>query len=79
MSGIDIAGLILGAVPVVIAALEHYKTLHRKTWSFKHKSLRIDQLIIVYRGPESLPRRRTSACTPGSWVRKMRSRFPRNQ
>ncbi len=47
MSGIEVAGLILGAVPVIIAALEHYKTLHKKTWLFKNKSSRIDQLIIA--------------------------------
>ena len=47
MSGIEIASLILGAVPVIIAALEHYKSSHKKSWLFKHKSSRIDQLIIA--------------------------------
>ena len=47
MSGIEVASLILGAVPVMIAALEHYKNFHKKSWLFKHKSSRIDQLIIA--------------------------------
>ena len=47
MSGIEVASLIVGAVPVMIAALEHYKNLHKKPWRFKHKSSRIDQLIIA--------------------------------
>ena len=47
MSGIELAGLITGAIPVMIAALEHYKTFHKKTWLFRNKSARIDQLIIA--------------------------------
>ena len=47
MSGIEIGSLIIGAVPIMIAALEHYKNLHKKSWLFKHKSSRIDQLIIA--------------------------------
>ena len=45
MSGIEAVGLILGAVPLIISALEHYKKT-RETWlNFRHKSLYIDQLI----------------------------------
>ena len=47
MSGLEVAGLIIGAVPVIVAALEHYKAFHKKTWLFKNKSSRIDQLIIA--------------------------------
>ena len=44
MSGIEVAGLILGAVPLIISALEHYKKT-RETWrNFRQKSLYIDQL-----------------------------------
>lgn len=47
MSGMEVAGLILGAVPIMVAALGHYKTNHKKSWSFRYKASRIDQLIIA--------------------------------
>ncbi len=45
MSGFEIAGLILGAVPVTIAALKQYKTAREMKRYFVHKSLYIDRLI----------------------------------
>lgn len=45
MSGFEVVGLILGAVPVTIAALEQYKTAHEMLRYFNHKSLYIDRLI----------------------------------
>ena len=45
MSGFEIAGVILGAVPLAIAALKQYKTAHEMKRSFKLKSLYIDRLI----------------------------------
>ena len=45
MSGFEIVGLILGAVPVTIAALEQYKTTHEMLRYFNHKSVYIDRLV----------------------------------
>lgn len=45
MSGFEVVGLILGAVPVTIAALEQYKTAHEMLRYFNHKSAYIDRLI----------------------------------
>ena len=45
MSGFEIAGLILGIVPLTIAALERYKTAHEMLRYFNHKSVYIDRLI----------------------------------
>lgn len=45
MSGFEIAGLILGVVPLAIAALEQYKTAHEMLRYFSHKSVYIDRLI----------------------------------
>ena len=45
MSGFEIAGLILGVVPLTIAALKQYKTAHEMKRSFVYKSLYIDRLI----------------------------------
>ena len=45
MSGFELVGLILGAVPVTIAALEQYKRAHEMMRSFSHKSVYIDRLI----------------------------------
>ena len=45
MSGFEIAGLILGAVPLTIAALKQYKTAHEMLLKFKYKSLYVDRLI----------------------------------
>ena len=44
-TGIETVGLVLGAIPIVIAALDHYNSV-RSTWKdFTQKSLRIKQLI----------------------------------
>lgn len=45
MSGFEVAGLILGVVPLTIAALEQYKTAHEMMRYFNHKSFYIDRLI----------------------------------
>ena len=45
MSGFDIVGLILGAVPVTVAALEHYKTANEMLRYFNNKSVYVDRLI----------------------------------
>ena len=45
MSGFEIAGLILGVVPLAIAALEQYKTAHNMLSYFNYKSMYIDRLI----------------------------------
>ena len=45
MSGFEVVGLILGAVPVTIAALEQYKVAHEMLRYFNHKSVYIDRLI----------------------------------
>ena len=45
MSGLEIAGVILGAVPVTIAALTQYKTAHEMLRYFNHKSVYIDRLV----------------------------------
>ncbi|KAL9073988.1 MAG: hypothetical protein Q9161_002610 [Pseudevernia consocians] len=45
MAGFEIAGLILGAVPLTIAALKQYKTAHEMLRLFNHKSVYIDRLI----------------------------------
>lgn len=44
MSGFEIAGLIIGVVPLTIAALERYKTAHRML-RYGNKSVYIDRLI----------------------------------
>lgn len=45
MSGFEITGVILGAIPVIIGALEQYKKA-RETWHrFNQKGLYIDRLI----------------------------------
>lgn len=45
MSGFEIAGLIIGIVPVTIAALERYKTAHEMLLRYTNKSVYIDRLI----------------------------------
>ena len=45
MSGFEIVGLILGAVPVTIAALKHYKTTHEMLRYYNYKSIYIDRLV----------------------------------
>ena len=44
-TGVETVGLVLGAIPIVIAALDHYNSM-RRTWKdFTQKSIRIKQLI----------------------------------
>lgn len=45
MSGFEVAGLILGVVPLTIAALEQYKTAHDMIRYYNHRSVYIDRLI----------------------------------
>ena len=45
MSGFQVVGLILGAVPVKIAALKQYKAAHEMLRYFNHKFVDIDRLI----------------------------------
>ena len=45
MSGFEVAGLILGVVPLTIAALEQYRTAHEMLRYFNNKSLHIIRLI----------------------------------
>ena len=45
MSGFEIVGLIIGAIPVTIAALENYRTAHEMLRYFNNKSAYIDRLI----------------------------------
>lgn len=47
MSGVEVAGLILGAVPMTIAALEQYKTAHGMLITFRNKSALVERLIGV--------------------------------
>ncbi|KAL8832344.1 MAG: hypothetical protein Q9170_004914 [Blastenia crenularia] len=45
MSGIEVAGLVLGAIPIIIWGLENYKTT-REIWRRSHsKALLVDRLI----------------------------------
>lgn len=34
MSGIEVAGLVLGTLPLIISALEHYEGNHDRAWIF---------------------------------------------
>lgn len=45
MSGFEIAGLIIGVVPLTIAALERYKTAHELLHRYSNKPVYIDRLI----------------------------------
>ena len=45
MSGIEIAGLILGAIPIIVIALQQYKRTRGKLSNFGHKALYVDRLI----------------------------------
>lgn len=45
MSGIEVAGLVLGAIPLVIAALDNYKTTRQRFKYFVGKELYINRLI----------------------------------
>jgi len=54
MSGVEIAGIVLGAVPLIISALEHYEDLLGSTLAFfqwkGQLSKAIDELSVVYAG-----------------------------
>lgn len=54
MSGIEVAGLILGVIPVILFALDHYKVTRQKWPRFKRKSLFIDSLIRELRYQKNL-------------------------
>ena len=45
MSGFEVIGVVLGAMPVIISALEGYQKLGKKRDAFKRKSLHIDRMI----------------------------------
>ena len=58
MSGIEIAGLVLGAIPLVISALEHYENALDSTIAFirwnRELSTAIQKLWYYYRITEHL-------------------------
>lgn len=45
MSGLEVAGLVLGAIPIVIWSLEHYKTTRDYWRRSRSKRLLIDRMI----------------------------------
>ena len=45
MSGIEVAGLVLGAIPLIISALEHYKATRNLWVAALQKAFYIDRLI----------------------------------
>ena len=45
MSGLEVVGAVLGAVPLIVAALEHYKTSKRLWDRFRKTALHINELI----------------------------------
>ena len=45
MSGFEVAGVILGAIPIIVTALQQYKKTREKLSYFRHKALYIDRLI----------------------------------
>src|SRR4051812_16170192 len=45
MSGLEVVGVVLGAIPLIIAALNSYKTRSQWLRFFRHKEPFIDQLI----------------------------------
>ncbi|KAI4137712.1 MAG: hypothetical protein L6R39_007140, partial [Caloplaca ligustica] len=45
MSGLEVAGVVLGAVPLIVAALESYKTSKRLWARLRKTALHIDELI----------------------------------
>ena len=49
MSGLEVAGVVLGAVPILISALESYQKLGKKRDAFRKKSLHIDRIIRALR------------------------------
>lgn len=49
MSGFEVIGVILGATPLIISALEGYQRLDKKRDAFKRKSLHIDNMVRALR------------------------------
>ena len=45
MSGFEVAGVILGVIPIIITALQQYQTANKKLSYFRHKVLYVDRLI----------------------------------
>jgi hypothetical protein len=45
MSGFEVVGVLLGAAPLIISALEGYQRLGKKRDAFKRKSLHIDRMV----------------------------------
>lgn len=45
MSGLEVVGVVLGAIPLIVAALDRYKTTSQRLFLFRHKEPFIDQLI----------------------------------
>ena len=45
MSGLEVVGVVLGAVPLIITALKGYQNLGKKRDAFKRKSLHLDRMI----------------------------------
>lgn len=56
MSGIEIAGLILGAVPIVVKALKQYSQARRFWFDFRYKAARLELLIQALEEHEFLVR-----------------------
>ena len=45
MSGFEVVGVVLGAVPLIVSALENYKTSKRLWDRFRKTAMHIDELI----------------------------------
>lgn len=45
MSGLEIVGVILGAVPIIISAIDHYKTTSQRVKYFRYREPHIVELI----------------------------------
>ena len=54
MTGIEVAGLLLGAIPIVISALGQYQQTITFFEHAVHKKRHIDQLIVALRQQEAL-------------------------
>jgi hypothetical protein len=45
MSGFEIVGVVLGAVPIIVSILDGYKTLGRAKKAFRNKQFYLDRMI----------------------------------
>ena len=54
MSGLEVAGVILGSIPIIVSALGQYKTIKEKRRFFQRKALYIDRLIQSLKEQEAL-------------------------